>query len=67
MILNGKCNFYAIGQAIRSMPALLSVQSRQISLRTLPYGTNAQSLHLSVDLIIGRTLLKVSVIYDHHC
>ena len=37
--------------------------SRQIS--TLQYGIKAQSLRRSVDLIIGCTALKFSVIYDH--
>ena len=32
-----------------------------ISLSTLPYGTIAQSLRRSVDLIIGGTALKFSV------
>ena len=38
--------------------ALLSDQSRQMSLSTLSYGTKAQSLRRSVDLIIGRTAPK---------
>ena len=38
--------------------ALLSDQSRQMRLSTLPYGTKAQSLRRSVDLNIGRTALK---------
>ena len=35
-------------------------------LSTLPYDTKAQSLRRSVYLIIGRTELNFSVIYDHH-
>ena len=55
-----------LGLRSSAKKALLSVQSRQISFSTLPYGTKAQSLRRSVELIIGRTALKFSVIYDYH-
>ena len=41
------------------------IQLNTQTLSMLPYGTKAQTLRRSVDLIIGRTALTFSVIYNH--